>query len=188
MGFGIIGGSWIALTILPYIRGRIKELMIIATCIMTAFCGAMSIGTPFNLHTMYIIVLFAALGCGAVIIPASIIAQIVCPPELIATITAISLAIRYLGGAVAFTAYYNAVESQYTKYATPIVAVDAIIKQGIVSPERLDVVTELVTLVGQFKYPELKELIATSPAVARKDVAFDIIEAASQEAFALAYR
>jgi hypothetical protein len=70
---------------------------------MTAFCGAMSIGNPHNISTLYALVLFAALGCGAVIIPASIIAQIICPPELIATITAITLAIRYLGGAVAFT-------------------------------------------------------------------------------------
>jgi hypothetical protein len=80
------------------------------------------------------------------------------------------------------------VESKYAAYATPIVAVNGILAQGIVSPDRLDVVTELVTLVAQFKFPELKELIASNPAVMRKDVAFDIIVAASQEAFALAYR
>ena len=188
MGFGIIAGSFIALALLPYIRGRIKELMIVATVMMTAFCGAMSVGTPDNINALYAIVLFASLGCGAVIIPASIIAQIICPPELIATITSITLAVRYLGGAVAFTAYYNAVESKYTLYATPMVAVDGIIKTGIVAPENLDVVTELVTLVGQFRFKELQHLIDTNPLVNRKDVAFDIITRASQEAFSLAYR
>lgn len=188
MGFGIIGGSFIALSLLPYIRGRIKELMIVATVIMTAFCGAMSVGTPDNINTLYAVVLFASLGCGAVIIPASIIAQIICPPELIATITAITLAVRYIGGAVAFTAYYNAVESKYLLYATPMVAVGGIIEQGIVSPDNIPLVTELATLVGQFQFKELQELINTNPGVMRKDVAFDIIVRASQEAFALAYQ
>jgi hypothetical protein len=205
MGFGIIGGSFIgeypkyldhhevltippALALLPYIKGRIKELMIVATVIMTAFCGAMSVGTPDNINTLYAIVLFASLGCGAVIIPASIIAQIICPPDLIATITAITLAVRYIGGAVAFTAYYNAVESKYIAYATPMVAVDGIIKQGIVSPENLDAVTVLVTYVGAFQFKELQEFIDDSPLVMRKDVAFDLIVRSSQEAFALAYQ
>lgn len=74
---------------------------------MTAFCGAVSISTPDNLNVMYVIVMFAALGVGGVIIPSSIIAQICCPSDLIATITAITLAIRYIGGAIGFTAYYN---------------------------------------------------------------------------------
>lgn len=148
----------------------------------------MSVGTPDNITTLYALVLFAALGCGAVIIPASIIAQIICPPELIATITAITLAVRYLGGAVAFTAYYNAVESKYLAYATPMVAVDGIIKQGIVAPDQLEAVTILATLVGQFQFKELQEYIDTSPLVMRKDVAFDIIVRSSQEAFALAYQ
>lgn len=81
--------------------------MIVATAMMTAFCGAVSISNPDNIATMYVIVTFASLGVGGVIIPGSIIAQIVCPTELIATITAITLSIRYIGGAIGYTAYYN---------------------------------------------------------------------------------
>jgi hypothetical protein len=107
IGFGIIGGAFIALLLIPITKGRVKAIMIVATAMMTAFCGAVSISRPDNIAVMYVIVTFASLGVGGVIIPGSIIAQIVCPSELIATITAITLAIRYIGGAIGFTAYYN---------------------------------------------------------------------------------
>jgi hypothetical protein len=107
IGFGIIGGAVIALVLIPITGGRIKLIMIVATAVMTAFCGAVSISTPHNLGVMYVIVTFASLGVGGVIIPSSIIAQICCPSDLIATITAITLAIRYIGGAIGYTAYYN---------------------------------------------------------------------------------
>ena len=48
--------------------------------------------------------------------------------------------------------------------------------------------TDLVNLVGTAQYTTMKEIIATSPAVHRKDVAFDLILAAAQESFALGYR
>jgi hypothetical protein len=188
MGLGIIGGSFIALSILPRINGRIKELLIVATVLMTAFCGAISIATPHNINKIYPLVLFASLGVGAVIIPASIIAQTICPPDLIGTITAITLAIRYVGGAIAFTAYYNAVDHKYLEYSTPIVVVNGIIKNGLVAPTNLELLTDLATLVGQFDFQRLRELIRSSPDVMRKDVAYDVIVAASQEAYALAYR
>jgi hypothetical protein len=44
------------------------------------------------------------------------------------------------------------------------------------------------TLVGQFDFKRPRELIQTSPDVMRKDVAYDIMVGASQEAYALAYR
>lgn len=106
VGFGIIAGAGIALFLIPVTKGRVKAIMIVATAVMTAFCGAVSVSTPENMSLMYFIVTFASLGVGGVIIPSSIIAQIVCPPELIATITAITLSIRYIGGAIAFTAYH----------------------------------------------------------------------------------
>jgi hypothetical protein len=158
--------------------------MIAATATMTAFCGAVSISTPHNVSTMYAIVTFASLGVGGVIIPSSIIAQIVCPSELIATITAITLAIRYIGGAIGYCAYYNVFYHNFTRYATKIVATDTIVMQGIVAPANLDVVGILTLLVGQARFTELRQMIETDPRIFRKDVAFDMIVASAQEAFA----
>ena len=49
----------------------------------------------------------AGLGIGGIVVPASIITNIICPDELIATVTALTLAIRVLGGALGYTIYYN---------------------------------------------------------------------------------
>lgn len=87
----------------------------------TAGTGAMSISTPHNLGATYAVITIASLGVGAVIIPCSIIAQIACPTELIGTITAITLAIRYIGGAIGFTAYYNVLFRKFTTYSADIV-------------------------------------------------------------------
>lgn len=192
MGVGIIGGSFIALTILSHVNGRIKEVMIFFCVLMTAFCGTMSIANPDNLNTIYAIVLFAALGVGGVIIPSSIIAQIVCPPDLIGTITAITLAIRYIGGAIAFTAYYNAVDHKYNTYSRQIVIIDTIYGQGIVDAssgnEGAEAAVTLFTLAAIFNFNGLAEYIASSPLVVRKDIAFTEIVRASQVAYAMAYR
>lgn len=60
--------------------------------------------------------------------------------------------------------------------------------QGIVSPAHLDLVEGLTLMVSQARFDELKALIASDERVMRKDVAFDLIVRAAQEAFALGYR
>lgn len=163
--------------------------MIFFTALMTAGTGAVCVNTPDNLGTMYAIVTIASLGVGGVIIPSSIIAQIACPDELIATITAITLSIRYLGGAVGFAVYANLFFHKFTEYATDQVAMKGIVLNGVVAPtkEGLPLVVHLVELVGNAQFTQLKETIATNPLVLRKD-AYPIIIRAAQEAFAMAYR
>jgi hypothetical protein len=161
--------------------------MIIFTAMMTAGTGAVAVSTPHNLNTMYAIVTIASVGVGGVIVPSSIIAQIACPDELIATITAITLSIRYIGGAIGFAVYANLFFRKFTMYATDVVAIQGIIMNGIVSPNNLTLITELVGLVGNAQFAKLEEVIATDPLVLNK-AAFPIIIAYAQEAFALAYR
>lgn len=187
IGFGIIGGAVICLVLIPITRGRVKALMIFFTALMTAGTGAVSISTPENLNTIYAIVTLAAIGVGGVIIPSSIIAQIACPDELIATITAITLSIRYIGGAIGFAVYSNMFFRKFTEYGGSVVAVDGIVMNGIVAPDNLTLIVHLVELVGNAKFTELKEVIATDPLVLRQD-AYPIIISYAQKAFALAYR
>lgn len=73
IGFGIIGGSFIALLLISWTKGRVKAIMIIFTVVMTAFTAACSVATPDNIAMMYVIVSFASLGVGGVIIPSSIV-------------------------------------------------------------------------------------------------------------------
>jgi hypothetical protein len=108
IGFGIIFGALLGLVLIGVTKGRTKPLLIFWTIAMTGFVGAMSAATINNITpVVYPIITLASISVGAVIIPCSIIAQVVCPTEFIGTVTAITLAIRYIGGAIGFTVYYN---------------------------------------------------------------------------------
>lgn len=206
IGFGIIFGAAITLILIPVVKGRTTPLMIFSCALMTAGkryqilnyykssswiylsgTGAISVGTPHNLSTLWGLTTIASIAVGCVIIPCSIIAQLVCPIDLIGTITAITLSIRFIGGAVAFTAYDNVLYRKLNGYILTIVA-PAIVKNGIVAPTREDVIGLLATLAAQAKFPELKETIAANPAVQRKEIAYDVVIGAMQEAYALAFR
>ena len=150
----------------------------------------MSIATTQNSNAMYGLVFIAGLGIGGVIIPCSIIAQLVCPDDLIGTITAITLAIRYVGGAIGFAVYDNVLYHKFLESSTEIVAVKTIIGEGLVNyttPSAELLVADLVTLAANAEFAQLKQVIATDPLVIGKN-AFPLIVAATQEAWALAYR
>lgn len=187
IGFGIIGGAAIALILIPIIKGRTTALLIIATAIMTAGTGLMSLSTPHNLGATYAIVTIASIGTGAVIIPSSIIAQIVCPPELIGTITSITLAIRYIGGAIGFTAYSNVFYHKLQPYLIKEVGY-AVVANGIANQTDETTIGTLITLGAQAMFKDLEGYIQVSPTVANKEIAYDTVITSMQEAFALGYR
>ena len=126
----------------------------------------------------------------AVVIPCSIIAQLCCPDDLIGTITAITLAVRYVGGAVGFSVYDNVLYHKFVLYSTDIVAKDTIIGGGLVnytSPTDLPLVLELATLAADAQFTLLQEVIATDPRVIGHN-AYELIVLATREAWSLAYR
>ncbi|KAH7088754.1 major facilitator superfamily domain-containing protein [Paraphoma chrysanthemicola] len=190
IGFGIIGGAVICLLLIPITKGRIRALMIFFTGMMTACTGAVAVSNPHNLNAVYAIVTFASIGVGGVIIPSSIIAQIACPDELIATITAITLSIRYIGGAIGFAVYSNLFFRKVTSSLTDIVATKTLALGGIINPltpEGLATIAHVTELIGNARFAEIKEIMATSPVVLQRN-AYPVIIANAQEAFALAYR
>lgn len=161
--------------------------MVIFTAMMTARTGAVAVSPPHNLNTMNAIVTTALVGVGGVIAPSSIIAQTACPDELIATIIAITLSIRYIGGAIGFAVYANLFFRKLTEYAGDVIAVQGIVMKSLVSPNNLTLIVALEGLVGNAQFAKLEEEIATNPLVLNKK-AFPIIISYAQEAFASAYR
>lgn len=190
IGFGIILGAVICLILIPVTKGSIRALMIFFTALMTAGTGAICVARPDNLNTVYGLVTIASIGVGGVIIPCSIIAQIACPDELIATVTAITLSIRYIGGAIGFAVYSNLFYHKVTESLTEILAKQLLAFKGIVNPltpAGLAVITNITTLMGNARYEEVKQILATNPQVLQRN-AYPQIVAAAQESFALAYR
>lgn len=124
IGFSILAGACVVLYLLSVFRGQNKLLMIISSVMMTAGktfalnrtrsdsdqcagTGALAVAKVGNLATLWIILIIAGFGIGGIVVPASIITTIICLDDLIATIAALTLAIRVIDGAIGYAVYYN---------------------------------------------------------------------------------
>jgi hypothetical protein len=76
-------------------------------------CGSLVVAEVDNLHKLWGLLTHPGLGIGGIVVPASIMATIICPDDLIGTITALTLDIRVLGGSVGYTAYYNVFVNEF---------------------------------------------------------------------------
>jgi hypothetical protein len=179
IGFSILIGACIVLWLLSVFKGGNRWLMIISSCMMTAGCGAMAAATRDNLTAVYGILVVAGLGIGGIVVPASIITTIICPDDLIATIAALTLAIRVIGGAIGYTTYYNVLLTKFIPELTIKVATTCI-KYHIFDAETIKAAAELTgaSLIDEILY---------LPGVDGNITIWKDIVLAGQEAYAHAY-
>jgi len=181
IGFSILAGACIVLWLLSVFRGRNRELMIASSILMTAGCGALSIARVDNLNQLWGILVVAGLGIGGIVVPASIITTIICPDDLIATVAALTLAIRVIGGSIGYCVYYNVFYNKFVPAAIHNIGGAMVFKLNITN---LAVITEAITLTGA----SLIEDIALLPGVKGVPGAEELIVAAGQIAYAEAYK
>ncbi len=103
----VLVGCVATLAVLARWRGGNRALLLIASALMTAGCGALAAARRDNLPAVYAVLVVAGLGVGGILVPASLVAMVVCPEDLIATATALTLAVRVVGGAIGYSIYYN---------------------------------------------------------------------------------
>lgn len=70
-------------------------------------CGSLAVADVNNLYQLWGLLVLASLGIGGILVPTTIITTIICPDDLIATMTALTLAIRIIGGVVGYTVYVS---------------------------------------------------------------------------------
>lgn len=201
VGFGILGGAVIALVSIPLTKGNVRAIMLFFTAMMTAGTGAVSIARPDNIHTAYAPVCLACIGVGGVIIPVAIIAQICCPDELLGTITAISLSIRFVGGAIGFSVYYNVFYKHVFTNVQSMVAIDTIIYklgyvEGLYYGDQ-SYIQALAQSIAQAQYAifknlsllayETTEVQAYNPGITLDEFRYQIVNA-TEWAFGYAYQ
>lgn len=177
IGFSILVGAVIGLWLLSVFRGGNRALMIIASCTMTAGCGALAAAHRNNINSVYGILVVAGLGIGGIVVPASIITTIICPDDLIATIAALTLCIRVIGGAIGYTTYYNVFYKKFVPILT-VKMVEACVANNITD---IASITEIATLTGNSL---LNEIL---PLVGGDRVVWERLVSAGQDAFAEAY-
>ncbi|KAI9641866.1 hypothetical protein NHQ30_009733 [Ciborinia camelliae] len=180
VGFSILAGACIVLWLLSVLRGRNKELMIASSVFMTAGCGSIACANRHNLSTLWALLIIAGLGIGGIVVPASIITTIICPDDLIATIAALTLSIRVLGGSIGYCVYYNIFVNKF--------APAAILHIGGVMARELNITNK--TLIGEaIKYTasSVLSLLKTIPGIAGNETAYEMVVIAGQDAYAESY-
>ncbi|KAH7336262.1 fungal trichothecene efflux pump [Rhexocercosporidium sp. MPI-PUGE-AT-0058] len=153
IGFSILAGACIVLWLLSVLRGHNRALMIGSSVMMTAGCGALAAARLDNLNAVYGILVVAGLGIGGIVVPASIITTIICPDDLIATIAALTLAIRVIGGAIGYTTYYNVFYNKFVP-ALKFEIATACVNNNIFSGEIIKAAAELTgaSLIDKILY------------------------------------
>jgi hypothetical protein len=179
IGFSILAGACIVLWLLSVFRGNNRALMVVSSCMMTAGCGALADARLDNLNAVYGILVVAGLGIGGIVVPASIITTIICPDDLIATIAALTLAIRVIGGAIGYTTYYNVFYNKFVPILTKNIII-ASVENGIFNAT---VIRDIAELTGA----SLIQDILFLPGVDGNLTKWNALVLAGQESYAAAY-
>lgn len=180
IGISLMAGAVLGLFLLSFWKGGNRTLMIVSSVLMTAGCGSLAIGTPDNMYQLWGILILAGLGIGGIVVPASIITMIVCPDDLIATVAALTLSIRVIGGSIGYSIYYNIFINKFVPYATEYIG-GTLVQAGITSPE---VITEVIQLTGAALPDEIKLI----PGIAGNEALYDAVIRAGQVAYAASYK
>ena len=178
IGLSIMVGACVVLALLSIFRGHNRALLVTSSCLMTAGQGALACLNRENLQVAYGLLVLAGLGIGGIVVPASIMTTIICPDDLIATVAALTLSIRVVGGAIGYTAYYNILYSKALPLLTDAV-VNASIEAGVFN-------VTVIEEIGNLLAVSLNEEIL--PLVGGNQTKSDMIVAAAQIAFSEAYK
>ncbi|OQN95294.1 hypothetical protein B0A48_18525 [Cryoendolithus antarcticus] len=181
VGFSILAGACIVLYLISALKGQIRLLLVVSSILMTAGCGALAYAEQDNLHKLWGMLILAGLGIGGIVVPASIITTIICPDDLIATVTALTLAIRVIGGSIGYTVYYNVFVNKFIPAATYHIGGFMVLKLNITSVE---IITDAIKLTGASLLGPIAEL----PGVTGIPGAYEGIVLAGQLAYAEAYK
>ncbi|KAL8850235.1 MAG: hypothetical protein Q9221_004834 [Calogaya cf. arnoldii] len=180
IGFSILVGAFVVLWLLSVFRGHNRELMIGSSILMTAGIGALACARAGNLHQLWGLLVIAGLGIGGIVVPASIITIIICPDDLIATVAALTLAIRVIGGAIGYTTYYNVFINKFVANAEHYIGGAMVTRLNITS---VPVITHAIELTGA----SLLEDIRLLPGL-QSELAYQTVVKAGQIAFAESYK
>jgi len=181
VGFSILTGACVVLWLLSVFKGHNKELMIVSSILMTAGCGALACARVDNLNQIYGLLVLGGLGVGGIVVPASIITTIICPDDLIATIAALTLAIRVIGGSIGYCVYYNVFINKFIPNAEYYIGGAMELELGITN---ITYITDAIELTGASLLTDLMGI----PGIAGNQTAYEIVVYAGQVAYAESYK
>lgn len=141
--------------------------------------AALACATPYNMDKLWGLLVLGGLGIGGIVVPASIITTIICPDDLIATVSALTLAIRVIGGSIGYCAYYNVFVSKFVPNAIKYIG-GTMVQLGITNATYIG---HAVELTGASLLENMREIPGLE-----NDTAYNMVVAAGQLAYAESYK
>jgi hypothetical protein len=155
--------------------------MIVSSVLMTAGCGAIGVADRDNLNTLWGLLILGGLGIGGIVVPASIITTIICPDDIIATVAALTLSIRVIGGCIGYTVYYNVFINKFVPNAIKYIGGTMALELNITNASYIE------AAIG-YTGASLLPLLKTIPGIAGNDTAYEMVVLAGQIAYAESYK
>jgi len=143
--------------------------------------GALACLTRENLHVAWGLLVLGGFGIGGIVVPASIITTIICPDDLIATVSALTLSIRVIGGAIGYCIYYNVFAAKFAKNAVHYIGGVMTLQLGITN---VTYITSAIEITAASLLEELKHI----PGIAGNETAYQMVVYAGQVAYAESYK
>ena len=125
-GYGIISGMVFFNWAMSLFGGANRELLALATAIMTAGTAAMAALTPSTPALAKGISFLGAFGSGGLLSTPGIMLTIVSPDELIATISAVLVSTKYIGASIGYAVYFNVLQRSLSELLPKNVGIAAL--------------------------------------------------------------
>lgn len=129
----------------------------------------MAAATQDNLPLMWALVTIACIGVGASITPTQVIAGIICPDDLLATITAVTITVRILGGCLGYAVYSLIFASKFAEQATNTI-VPVLLDFGINSTVEIREIVDVIRGGGFALLPQYPGIDTPSQVALLTDV------------------
>jgi Fungal trichothecene efflux pump (TRI12) len=159
-GFAFLIGIFLFSAGIDFSKGAIREVLLIASCMMTAGIGAMAAISQTTRGLSIGLSFLGMLGVGGVFVPAVIALMNVAGDDVIGTITGLGISIRFIGGQIGYTVFFNAFQSRLIKLAGILVG-GTLLKAGFPP-------AEIPTFIGALLLNDvtvLEELPGVTPAI-----------------------
>ncbi|CAK7222847.1 hypothetical protein SCUCBS95973_004975 [Sporothrix curviconia] len=106
-GFCILGGALIAALVVSAFKGHLRAIMSFFCIMQCAAIGSLTAVDVHNINTVWAPLCLGLLGVGGVLIPNQIIITVICPDDLIATATCLTVCLRAVGQVIGTSIFYT---------------------------------------------------------------------------------
>lgn len=125
-GYGLIVGMVLFNWGISLFPGIIRELLILGAAMMTAGIGALGALNPSNAVLGRGLAFLAACGSGGIISPPTIVLTCVCPDDIIGTVAALMVSLRYIGASIGYAVYFSLLDRKLADVLPTNIATAAI--------------------------------------------------------------